>query len=86
MNVTVSGVSLYVKWTAVKDATEYTLVIEEKGVQQVNQPPVVRSVEGNYYTETDLKPWTTYCIRLAAKNTINQSNYSTPVCRTAGAS
>ncbi|XP_044055462.1 uncharacterized protein LOC122877670 [Siniperca chuatsi] len=87
LNVTVSGVSLYVKWTKVKDATKYTLVIEEEQrEQQANQPPRVRTVEGDFYIETDLKPWTTYCIRLAAKNTINQNNYSRPMCRTTGAS
>ncbi|XP_071342815.1 uncharacterized protein [Trachinotus anak] len=85
--VTVSDVSLYVKWTMVKDATEYTLVIEEEQrEQQANQPPRVRTVEGDSHLETDLKPWTTYCIRLAAKNAISQSNYSRPECRTTNAS
>ncbi|KAI3368520.1 hypothetical protein L3Q82_025527 [Scortum barcoo] len=79
LTVTVSGVSLHVKWTTVRDATEYVVVIEE---EQANQPPRVRTVEGDFYNETDLKPWTTYCITLAAKNTMNQSNYSRPVCRT----
>lgn len=74
------------KWTTVKDATGYTLVIEESGEQQAHQPPRVTIVEDDSYIETDLKPWTTYCIRLAAKNTVNQSNYSRPVCRTTGAS
>ncbi|XP_045905931.1 receptor-type tyrosine-protein phosphatase beta [Micropterus dolomieu] len=87
LTVTVSGVSLYVNWTTVKDATEYTLVIEEEQRElQANQQPRVRTVEGDFYIETDLNPWTTYCIRLAAKNTINQSDYSSPMCRTTGAS
>uniref|UniRef100_A0A8P4G5R4 Fibronectin type-III domain-containing protein n=1 Tax=Dicentrarchus labrax TaxID=13489 RepID=A0A8P4G5R4_DICLA len=43
LNVTVSGVSLFVGWKTVRDATEYTLVIEEE--QQANQPPRVRNVE-----------------------------------------
>lgn len=70
----------------VMDATEYTLVIEEKREQQANQPPGVRDVEGDFYIETDLKPWTTYCIRLAAKNTMNQTDFSEPNCKTTGAS
>ncbi|XP_047442067.1 uncharacterized protein LOC125008801 [Mugil cephalus] len=87
LSVTVSGTSLSVKWTTVKDATEYTLVIEEEQrEEQGSQPPIVRSVEGDFYTETDLKPWTTYCIRVAAKNAINQSNYGWPECRNTGAS
>ncbi|XP_035863315.1 uncharacterized protein LOC116038126 [Sander lucioperca] len=88
VTVTVSGVSLYVNWTTVKDATEYTLVIEEEQKdQEAIQPPIVRTTEGNFYKVTDLEPWTTYCIRLAAKNTIKQSNYSIrPICRSTGAS
>lgn len=67
------------------DATEYTLVIEEKEREQsVNQPPGVRAVDGDFYVETGLKPWTTYCLRVAAKNTMNQSNFSEPICRTTG--
>ncbi|XP_034531079.1 uncharacterized protein LOC117806306 [Notolabrus celidotus] len=81
-NVTVSGVSLHVTWTAVKDANEYTLVIEEK--QNEQQPPRVRTVEGDHFTETDLKPQTTYSIRLRAKNTISQSIYTRPVNITTG--
>nr|XP_020507210.1 fibronectin type III domain-containing protein 7-like [Labrus bergylta] len=81
-NVTVSGVSVHVKWSTVKDATEYTLVIEEE--QNEQQPPRVRSVEEDFYTETDLKPWTTYNVRLSAKNTISQSNYTRPVSITTG--
>ncbi|XP_034386262.1 fibronectin type III domain-containing protein 7-like [Cyclopterus lumpus] len=84
LNVTVSGVSLYVKWMTVKNATEYTVVIVEK--QQTNQPPRMRTVEGHFFNETDLKPWTTYCFRLAAQNTISQSTYSRPMCRITGAS
>lgn len=83
--VKVSGVSFYVKWTTVTDATVYTLVIEEKE-QPADQPLRVRTVEGDNAIETDLKPWTTYCIRLAAKNTINESFYSEPICRTTAAS
>ncbi|TMS20668.1 Fibronectin type III domain-containing protein 7 [Larimichthys crocea] len=87
LNVTGSGVSLYVKWKMVKDATEYSLVIEEgRKEQQAEQKPILRIVEGDFYIETDLKPWTTYCIRLAARNTMNQSNYSQLMCRTTGAS
>lgn len=71
----------------VKDATEYSLVIEEgRKEQQAEQKPILRIVEGDFYIETDLKPWTTYCIRLAARNTMNQSNYSQLMCRTTGAS
>ncbi|XP_063747971.1 fibronectin type III domain-containing protein 7-like [Eleginops maclovinus] len=86
LKVKVSGVSLYVNWTSVKDATEYKVVIEEQKDQQANQQPRVRIVEGNFYKENNLKPWTNYCIRLAAKNTVNQSEYSAPICRTTGAS
>ncbi|TKS74220.1 Fibronectin type III domain-containing protein 7 [Collichthys lucidus] len=87
LNVTGSGVSLYVKWKMVKDATEYSILIEEgRREQQAEQKPILRIVEGDFYIETDLKPWTTYCIRLAARNTMNQSNYSQPMCRTTGAS
>ena len=78
---------MYVKWTTVMGAIKYTLVIEEEQrEQEANEIPRVRTVEGDFYIETDLKPWTTYCIRLAAKNTIKQSKYSEPKCRTTGAS
>lgn len=85
LTVQVSGVSIYIKWTTVLEATKYTLVIEEKTEQQPNQPPKVIAVEGDFYTETDLKPWTTYCMRLAAKNTMRQSDFSKPICRNTGA-
>ncbi|XP_054874050.1 uncharacterized protein LOC129350703 [Amphiprion ocellaris] len=75
--VTAKGVSLYVKWKAVKGATEYTLVINEKlREEQSSLTPVVRSVEGTSHRETGLKPWTRYCVKVAAKNVLNQSNYS----------
>jgi len=87
LTVTVRRGSLYVKWRKVKEATEYILVIEEEQrEEQASQPPRVRSVEGDFYIETDLKPWTTYCVRVAAKNAINQSNHSQPECRNTGAS
>lgn len=79
--VTASGVSLYVKWATVKGATEYTLIIEEE-----NQQPRVRTIQDDYHNETNLNPWTTYCIRLAAKNAANQSSYSKPMCQTTGPS
>lgn len=72
-----------------KGATEYTLVIEE---EKASEPARVRIVEGDSYTETDLKPRTTYCVRVAANNAnnaINQSNqinYSQPKCRDTDAS
>lgn len=74
--------SIYIKWTAVVGAAEYILLIEEKRVQQPNWLVGVRALEGCFHTVTDLKPWTTYCIRLAAKNTLNQSDFSKPICRT----
>ncbi|KAJ4943722.1 hypothetical protein JOQ06_006224 [Pogonophryne albipinna] len=87
LNVKVSGLSLYVNWTSMMDATEYKVVIEEQQKdQQANQQPRVRIVQGNFYKENDLKPRTNYCIRLAAKNTVNQSEYSKPICRTTGVS
>lgn len=82
--VTVSGVSLYVKWATVKGASEYTLIIERE--EQHNEEPIVRTIEGDYHNETGLNPGTTYCIRLAAKNAMNQSRYSRPMCRKTGAS
>lgn len=59
------------------DAAEYTLVIEETGT---NQAPKLRAVQGDFYTETGLKPWTTYCVRVAAKNAANKSDFSQPIC------
>ncbi|KAG7242280.1 hypothetical protein INR49_023955 [Caranx melampygus] len=83
LRVKVSEVSLHVKWTTVIDATEYTVVIEEEQrEQQATQPARVRTVEGDSYVETDLKPWTTYCVRVAAKNAISRSDYSRPECKT----
>ncbi|XP_029003162.2 fibronectin-like [Betta splendens] len=85
--VTVSGVDMYVKWVTVKNATEYVLVIEkDEEEEQSNQQPTVKTVLGDNYKETNLRPWTTYCIRLAAKNATDQSSYSRPVCRKTGAS
>lgn len=89
--VTLSRGSLYVKWRKVKDATEYKLVIEEEQreeqrEEQERRPPRLRTVEGDFYMETGLKPWTTYCVTLAAKNAIDQSSYSWPICRNTGAS
>ncbi|XP_061636365.1 fibronectin-like isoform X2 [Phyllopteryx taeniolatus] len=85
LNVALNGVSIHVRWTPVKDATEYTLIMVEEQREQ-HYPPRVRIVEGSFYTETDLKPRTTYCIRMAARTPISQSSYSRPKCRTTGAS
>ncbi|XP_074523504.1 uncharacterized protein fndc7b [Halichoeres trimaculatus] len=84
LSLTASEVSLHVKWKPVKDANEYTLVIEEE--QNEQERPRVRTVEGDSYTETDLKPWTTYSVRIRAKNTISQSTYTRPVSATTGSS
>ncbi|XP_006797927.2 uncharacterized protein LOC102776891 [Neolamprologus brichardi] len=82
LTLTVSGVSLHVSWTTVTGATEYTLMIEEEQIDgKASKPARVRRVEGDSYTETDLKPQTTYCVRVAAKNAINQSSYSQSKCR-----
>ncbi|XP_039902211.1 uncharacterized protein LOC120742836 [Simochromis diagramma] len=82
LTLTVSGVSLHVSWTTVTGATEYTLMIEEEQIEgKASKPARVRRVEGDSYTETDLKPQTTYCVRVAAKNAINQSSYSQSKCR-----
>lgn len=86
LTVQVRGVSIHMKWTRVLEATTYTLVIEEETGQLSAQPPKLRSVEGDFYKETDLKPWTTYCVRLAAKNSMSQSDFSIPICSTTGAS
>lgn len=73
---------MHVSWTTVTGATEYTLMIEEEQIKgKASKPARVRRVEGDSYTETDLKPQTTYCIRVAAKNAINQSSYSQSKCR-----
>lgn len=82
----VSGLSISVQWTTVMDATEYMLVIVETAEQWANQAPRVRAVQGDFYTETELKPWTNYCVRVAAKNAMNTSDFSQPVCRNTGSS
>ncbi|XP_075901618.1 uncharacterized protein fndc7b isoform X2 [Nelusetta ayraudi] len=76
--VKVSGLSISVQWRTVMDAAEYALVIEETAT---NQAPQVRVVQGDFYTETGLKPWTTYCVRVAAKYAGNNSDFSQPICR-----
>ncbi|XP_040040842.2 uncharacterized protein fndc7b [Gasterosteus aculeatus] len=83
LTVTASGASLYVKWLTVKNTTEYTVVMEEK--PQTNQPPRVRTVRGHSHNEAGLKPRTKYCVKVAARNGIEQSDYSRPACRTTGA-
>lgn len=83
LTVTASGASLYVKWLTVKNTTEYTVVMEEK--PQTNQPPRVRTVRGHSHNEASLKPRTKYCVKVAARNGIEQSDYSRPACRTTGA-
>ncbi|RVE73628.1 hypothetical protein OJAV_G00033020 [Oryzias javanicus] len=87
LTVTVSKGSLQVKWRKVKDATEYTVMIEEEQSEEVpGQPPRVETVEGDYYEETGLKASATYCVRVAARNAVNQSSYSWPKCRNTGSS
>ncbi|XP_069008974.1 fibronectin type III domain-containing protein 7-like [Embiotoca jacksoni] len=81
VTVTVTGRTLYVKWTTAKDASEYRLVIEE---ELSGRPAVERDVAGDSYVETDLKPRTTYCVTVVAKNGMNQS--SRPKCLNSGAS
>ncbi|XP_034439595.1 uncharacterized protein LOC117760582 [Hippoglossus hippoglossus] len=82
LNVSVSGLSVYVKWTTVKSATSYTLKIQDQSEMSVE----VRTVEGDFYVETDLKPRTTYCFQVAAKKDSTQTPYSIRRCRTTGAS
>lgn len=85
--MTASGGSLYVKWKMVGGATEYELVIEEEqNAEQTTPPQRVRNVGGDFYTETGLKPTTSYCVRVAAKDGLNRSNFSWPTCRKTGAS
>ncbi|XP_008292889.1 uncharacterized protein fndc7b [Stegastes partitus] len=76
LTVTAKGVTLYVNWKAMQGVTEYTLVIHEKPREQwTDVTPIVRSVEGTFHKETGLKPWTRYCVKVAAKNGMNHSNY-----------
>ncbi|CAB1419901.1 unnamed protein product [Pleuronectes platessa] len=82
LKVSVSGLSVYVKWTTVKSATSYKLKIQDQSEMSVE----VRTVEGDFYQETDLKPGTTYCIQVAAKKYSTQTPYSARHCRTTGAS
>ncbi|XP_056895182.1 fibronectin-like isoform X2 [Takifugu flavidus] len=82
VTVRVNWDSMYIEWTAVVEAIEYTLMIEEENGQQPNQLIRVRATQGPFYNVTDLKPGTTYCIRLAVKYTVDQSGFSKPVCRT----
>ncbi|XP_027882788.1 uncharacterized protein fndc7b [Xiphophorus couchianus] len=85
--VTASGGSLYVKWKMVDGATEYELVIEEEqNAAQTTPLPRVRNVGRDFYTETGLKPVTSYCVRVAAKDGLNRSDFSWPTCRKTGAS
>uniref|UniRef100_A0A667XFF4 Fibronectin type-III domain-containing protein n=1 Tax=Myripristis murdjan TaxID=586833 RepID=A0A667XFF4_9TELE len=79
--IKVIGDSLYVKWNLVKHATEYRVIVHEKNAIQ---PTVVMTVDKDSYTVSDLKPRTSYCVKLSATNIISQSNFSTPVCRTTG--
>lgn len=73
---------MYVEWTAVVEAIEYALMIEEKNSQQPNQLIRVRATQGPFYNVTNLKPGTNYCVRLAVKYTVAQSGFSKPICRT----
>nr|XP_061832451.1 uncharacterized protein LOC133616849 [Nerophis lumbriciformis] len=85
LNVTVKGAWLHVRWARVNNASEYTLVIVEEQRQQADDyQPRVRIVEGDFYTESALKPWTTYCVRLAARSPMGQSDYCRPKCKTTG--
>ncbi|XP_068176352.1 fibronectin type III domain-containing protein 7-like [Antennarius striatus] len=85
LSIRMRGLSLYVKWKSVTGASSYTLLIEErKSKERANHTPEVIIVESdvNFHIEKNLRPWTTYCIRLAAKSILNQSFYSFPVCKT----
>lgn len=82
VTVRVNRDSMYIEWTAVVEAVEYTLMVEEKNGQQPNQLIRVRATQGPFYNVTNLKPGTTYCVRLAAKYTVDQSSFSKLVCRT----
>ena len=82
LNVSVSGLSVYVKWTTVESATNYTLKIHDQSEMSV----VTRPVEDDFHVETGLKPSTTYCFQVAAKKDSTQTPFSTQCCRTTGAS
>lgn len=76
---------MHTKWKKVNGATEYVVVFEEQHkAQHHNQLLIVKTVVGTSHTETDLKPDTTYCFRVAAKNALEQSDYTPPECQTTG--
>lgn len=76
---------MHTKWKKVNGATEYVVVFEEQHkARHHNQLLIVKTVVGTSHTETDLKPDTTYCFRVAAKNALEQSDYTPPECQTTG--
>jgi len=70
-----------VSWGPVTGATGY--VLEKKvGAGEFSQVAIPTSAT---YTDTGLLLNTTYCYRVAAKNTIGQSAFSADACGTTGA-
>ncbi|XP_076010605.1 fibronectin type III domain-containing protein 7-like [Genypterus blacodes] len=78
VTVIVKRTSLHVKWALVGGATQYVVLIEEpqngKDAEQI-----YKTVDKLSYVESNLKPGTTYSVRVAAKNTTGQSEYSEPI-------
>jgi len=79
VRVQVHGVSLDVEWTPVRNATTYTVVVEEDQ-DQGGAGAQVLTVNTEFFTASNLKSYTRYCVTLSAKNVFSQSSFSTPVC------
>ncbi|KAJ8277963.1 hypothetical protein GJAV_G00082190 [Gymnothorax javanicus] len=70
--------SLRVEWTAVSEATYYTLIVSDPAGELTyhNHSSVVEPVSQEAYTVTGLEPDTEYCVSVAAMNAFASSPYS----------
>ncbi|KAI4885449.1 hypothetical protein NFI96_001413 [Prochilodus magdalenae] len=73
----VTSDSLWLEWTHVKDAKSYSLLIRE---QSSSSKPIITTVYGEASIISELKPATTYCVSLSARNSDSNGAYSEPVC------
>ncbi|KAL7851296.1 hypothetical protein AOLI_G00216520 [Acnodon oligacanthus] len=73
----VTADAVWLEWTHVEGAEFYSLLIRE---QSSSSKPVVMTVYGEASIIPELKPATTYCVSLSARNSYSSGPYSEPAC------
>lgn len=70
----------FLRWSQVKAASHYNLVIREQGHQPVDREPRLLTVFGEEVIVDELKPNSIYCVTVSAQTSVASGAESHPVC------